>query len=345
MRDLKVEGILDRSRVQYTLGSIMIKAVVLNPRESRYQARVTTKQLDEETVELYVMAMRNGADFPAIVVNVRDDGRYDILGGYHRANAARRAGKDSIAAYVLRVDAPEADRICRILNTVEAVHGADRSERIAHARRLMAHQGYSMRRAADEVGVSLSVVSGAVRADAVRARLAKFMDPSALSETHLSMVEVVRLDTVLHALAYLIRDAKLGTDATRVILSDIGEARSEQDQLAAIASHRNSPLIQERMGHVKRGASVRDSNRPTRRVSTLLRGISLVNRQLVSYATPARMGVTEQELDAVRKEWGALARRMESFLGQTSVLPEGGGAGGDGGGATGPAVALAGRAG
>jgi ParB-like chromosome segregation protein Spo0J len=67
-------------------------------------APVNANRMDPATYDMLVQATMLGRDLQPILVVPRDDGRYDIVDGHHRRNAARDAGYEDILAVVRPLD-------------------------------------------------------------------------------------------------------------------------------------------------------------------------------------------------------------------------------------------------
>lgn len=83
---------------------------------SRFQPRVA---LSDEQVNKYAAAMRRGDTFPPIRV-ARVGSSLCVLDGFHRVEAARAIGRESIGAYITSMSEKEAMRVAISAN---ALHG------------------------------------------------------------------------------------------------------------------------------------------------------------------------------------------------------------------------------
>ncbi len=86
--------------------------------------------LDAAVVDEYAVAMACGAKFPLICVR-EVDGRYIVTDGFHRVAAAKRNGKNEIAAYVLSGGLANAYRDALKANTEHGLRRTDADERNA----------------------------------------------------------------------------------------------------------------------------------------------------------------------------------------------------------------------
>ena len=73
-------------------------------------------QLDENTVRMYERRIRSDEQLPAVVLR-DDNGRYQVIDGFHRLEAMRRCGIDEISGvYVVKIPAETVPELRRKLN-------------------------------------------------------------------------------------------------------------------------------------------------------------------------------------------------------------------------------------
>lgn len=151
MRDPKTEKLLDAELVDYEY----LEDVPLDWFDAdlslRNQARIDPP-LFPETVTQYVEAMRDGAEFPALVGYFQSDESIVLVDGNHRLHAHLKHGTEQIDVYV--VDAAP-DVIQALTYMANATHGRPPSdeERIQHGIHLK-DLGYSVKDAARVVAIS-----------------------------------------------------------------------------------------------------------------------------------------------------------------------------------------------
>lgn len=315
MRDYKVEHYLAEMGVSYEYRErVSVKSIHRDPQHSKYQARVLTVPLNQDTVDLYANAMRSGADFPAPVLAKRTDGTYDLLGGFHRMHAKVRASLQQTDAYVCDVAPVMADRIARALNTLEAVQGASKAERVAQAKRLMDLHGFSVSAAAREIGIGEALLAQEIRAISAQQRLTRAeVDVSALSTAHLSELAVIQNDHVLAALASAVVKGRIAAQPLRPVIAEIKTAHTEDDQLNVVRSFVGTPFVQERIALVNTGTVRNFSSH--RRSLHLFRAVNTANNILTRYPTPPLLGITDEELVHLRTDWTRLVTKMEALFG------------------------------
>ncbi len=331
MVDPKVEKHLKEAGVSFVYREeVPVKSIHRVPLRSTYQARVISAKLNSDTVDLYATSMRRGDDFPAPVLVYRTDKTYDILGGFHRVNAMHRAGRATTDAYVCDIGKVVADRVARTLNNLEAVQGSNKAERVAQARRLMELHGFSMVAAARDSGISEALLEVELRAIRAAKTLTSLgVDTAFLNTSHLAELARVPNDNVMALLATVASKARVGSMPLRPVIGEIRLARTELDQLNVVRSFEQTPLVQERLAIVATGTAHKATIR--RRSAALLGAMTTIRNVLQKYPTPPLLGVTQEELDWIRKEWAGISGKMETLLEspafardnhQTATVPE-----------------------
>jgi ParB/RepB/Spo0J family partition protein len=92
------------------------------------QLRRNPQYLTPKQMEALVQSIRRDGFLVPILVTPREDGKYDIISGNHRALAAEYAGLSKIPALIAELDARTAQRVAINLNTV---HGELSAETLA----------------------------------------------------------------------------------------------------------------------------------------------------------------------------------------------------------------------
>lgn len=122
--------------------------------------------IDTEVVARYTVALERGELFPAVLAVGPDaDGRHQILGGQHRAEAARAVKADALEVYLLDVDEADPGLLRRVAIEHNTRHGVPLSnpDRVRLALELIA-DGMARKQAAHIVGLSEPRISQAVAA-------------------------------------------------------------------------------------------------------------------------------------------------------------------------------------
>ncbi len=314
-REEKVERHLTAAGVRFEYREdVPVQSIKREVKGAAYQARMLTK-LNSDVLDLYASSYRRGDDLPAVVLvpSQKTSGMYDILGGFHRVNAMYQASKKTTDAYVCTVPRVVADRLARSLNTLESPIGSTKQERVAQAKQLITLHGLSIRAAAADQGISISLIEHDINADETTARLKDLgMEVNGLSTAHLSELHGVKNDHALVRLTDIVVRAKLGPHAIRPILAEIKTARTEQAMMDVVNSYADSKLVREQLDRVAGGQAVRYA--VTRRSTILFRALATASNALRKSPTPARLGVTESELLQLRRDWTILKDKMEAFL-------------------------------
>lgn len=113
----------------------------------------------EERVDLFAQLIQSGEELPAIEVIARENGKYLIADGVHRAHAALRAGRSEVEAVVIEPDLGESDFACAFRRALEtatktALPLTTAERRRAAVRLARDRPGISHREIARRVGVS-----------------------------------------------------------------------------------------------------------------------------------------------------------------------------------------------
>lgn len=184
--------------------------------------------LDEDKVEQYAEAMKNGDEFPAITVYPTKKG-YEVLGGMHRIEAAKRASLPAFDAYV--VDLQEDERTVELLQRVlNMYHGSgySKEERAMHGVRFVQAHGFSVEDAAKIVMVSVSMIKARVEAQEARRRAAEAGVPFIKSDTGIIELARIRNDELFKAAAKIASTARLTTAQIGEMSRQIREQSSEK---------------------------------------------------------------------------------------------------------------------
>ncbi len=124
--------------------------------------------LDEATVEEYAELMRAGVAFPPVRVFRSQGGTLWLAQGFHRAEAARRAGLTEIAAEVAAGERDDAAFDSACANAAHGLRRTNRDKRRAAEAALQLRPGWSDHSLAAALGVSQPFV-GKVRSQVITA--------------------------------------------------------------------------------------------------------------------------------------------------------------------------------
>ncbi len=204
----------------------------------RNQARA--ESLDKDVVDRYATAVRAGETFPPVVGFLKG-GKFQLIDGNHRDSAHRKAGADEI--WLIEVDGETPSELIYLL-TAEANtrHGAPTTtEWRAHQAVHLAALGFSQDTIAESLGVSKSVINGAIKADeaarrAVGLGLRRFSELRSSQQTRLSTITNDHVFKAVYDLA-IATDWSAGADFNKFV-SDVNRAKSEAEALRLVATRR-----------------------------------------------------------------------------------------------------------
>ena len=130
---------------------IPLDKLVLNP-----EIAARTK-VDEEHLNILMKSLREDGQLHPITVRPLPDGRYEIIDGLHRVEAAKRLGWKDIEANVISVDDLEAKFLALKANLVRRNLEPDQEGELVY--RIMVKHGLTERQVAERLGVSVEWVS------------------------------------------------------------------------------------------------------------------------------------------------------------------------------------------
>lgn len=205
------------------------------------QVRLIEHRAPATMVARYAEQMKAGAVFPAIVVN----DRYEVIDGNTRWQAAKKAGKDTIAAYICSgVTALQARSLSVELNQC---HGLSMSEEELYAFVVgVVQEGHSLdaKAYARMTGVRAGTLSRWVaQANFLkRARAVEIPDAhvTILSQSCQAALNPVRLTPVLRELTALAAASKMSATDVRQLVAMVNAAASESDALGLVRTEREN---------------------------------------------------------------------------------------------------------
>lgn len=205
-------------------------------RSLRNQARIT-QVLNDERVETYKEAMERGDRFPAVVAYLVD-GRYVLIDGNHRLEAAEQANKP-LSVYAIASDT-DPTTIIAMTYEANAKHGLPNSveDRQLHAVFLLRSGATSQENAAAALNLSKAQVSKAwakAKADE-RAHEAGLIERQWIGLPVAARLRLgaIRTDEGFNAMADLAIKANLTTDEIDRHVVDINRSRSAVGQKAIV---------------------------------------------------------------------------------------------------------------
>lgn len=236
-RSPATELLLERHGVTWThdpafdLWLIDIPASVTN--QARFEA------IDAPTVERYIEAVQDGADFPDIIVRTvtRDTGttKHVLVSGNHRTRAHLDAGVRHRGVYLIDCDDVAALELAYSENATHGLPPTD-PERISHAL-VLVEKGRTVADACRTVGIARGKVEAQVKSEAGTRRAARLGIPgefARLATSTQATLASVKEDRVFTHLVKTIERHGIGAGpagAQRLI----GDANSQPDATSAIA--------------------------------------------------------------------------------------------------------------
>jgi uncharacterized ParB-like nuclease family protein len=236
-RDVKripdLEEWLDERGIPWTLEPALRVEHVDAVASLANQARLV--QLNEPVVDQYAADMERGEKLPPIVV--RKAGRTLVaVGGNHRLAAARRAGIDTLAAYVIEVDDHQALLLSIEDNRRHGLPLTD-AERIHHAVALVngleGGRVHSAAEAAEICGIALAKLRNVLAADRARARCADLdLATGGMSLTTLAKLDSLGDDELFGAAVDAVATGAVLAKEVGDVVARLREAPSTKDALA-----------------------------------------------------------------------------------------------------------------
>lgn len=307
-RQIQVEAFLDiEGAAWHYAGWVKIDDVdIVNG--VNQQARFT--KFNKDNHDDYARVYRQGhPPMPPIVLFVMPSGKYGIIDGNHRINAAKSVNLNEIEAYVVDSNDPLLiERLRRAFNRLNGERVSSR-EAMAHAVHLVLYSGHSELAVAEELNLDKWSVYSAVRAARARQRIEKHgIDTTKMERSALERIQRIPLDSVLVPVARLIQRAQLPSDQASKLASAIMEKTSETDMLAVVAEWEQSlagRIAANRNGTIRPPAPVRASEH-------IMRGINTAVNQLGRFPRLPKQ-ISPDEWRRIQEAYLNLAERIETM--------------------------------
>jgi ParB-like chromosome segregation protein Spo0J len=313
-RDYRVESYLNNEGVSWSYVDELPLARIDVKRSLSNQARMGVT-LDESMVERYQIAMKDGASFPAIVVH--ESGlQYVIVTGNHRTQAALNIERSTFDAYVVRTsDVMVLERITRGINGIEGLPPS-KDELIAQAKYMVKRYGRPISEMARAYKLPTGTLERALHEDETRERIARMaMDPTGIPKSTLNRLSAIHNDAPLKVAVEAIRSHGLSEPMVGELIGQVRGARSEQEQVDAVAAFVERPDIARRRAETRNGTT---RVNPERRVA-FFRHVTALKNLLERYPTAEAMQFTDQDdVDRARAEWNDLNQQVGIFLTKAS---------------------------
>lgn len=241
IRDERVERWIESHGGSFELKDLPLSAID-RQKSARNQARF--KPINDETILLYGAAMEQGDEFPPIVVYAEKD-TYVVIDGNHRVEAASLTDAPRIWAYVVH-DPSEA--MVRIL-TYEAntKHGlpTTMAERLKQAVFLV-EMGATHKDAAQALHVPMGRLKNVMSQARAEKRLAVAGVPrwDRIGAFQKMRLDAIQSDVVFAEAARVVLAAKMNSQDTGALVTDINKQGNEAAQLARVAEERDRRKVE-----------------------------------------------------------------------------------------------------
>lgn len=205
----------------------------------RNQARIA-KPINEDQALLYSVAMENGDKFPPIVVYPANSG-FIVMDGNHRVAAFDLSGVTTAEAYV--VQRPSQTQVEAFTYEANTKHGLPTSlnDRMKQAIHLV-DRGMKVQDAARQLSLRENQLRSAIDAASAERRfeelgVKKF---DRLTGSARRRLDAIHSNVVLKAAAELALDSGMSVEDITSLAKKINATRNERDQLAVVASERET---------------------------------------------------------------------------------------------------------
>lgn len=217
------------------------------------QARL--RRIDEDTVERYAQAMRDGDEFPAVIAYTGPDG-FVFISGNHRFQAARKAERPTLDAYIVHTTDPfEIDVLTRGANQVEGL-APSRTEAFEHALYVARRYNRTLSEVARRFGLSHAALASYHQYAEASARLEMGGVPvSTFPRGTVRRLGQVRQRQPMLRLAKLASEAALTETEISDLVVAVNKLDSDQEQLAYLESVAAGPEMRQRIWAKQRGGA------------------------------------------------------------------------------------------
>lgn len=270
--------------------------------------RARLNPLDDERCEGILRSYEAGIPMPKIMVRKRGS-RYVIAGGNHRFNSLPKE-VTRISVHCIDCTDAEFERICRQLNTVVG-EGLTKQERIDDAIDAVERLGDPVKVAAEDYGISVSVLSAAIKQSRALKRL-EIINPrcrQVLTATHAKSIgELANNTNVLRAVATYIVDAKPTTNELKELTKKAREQTSEASQIKLFEDATATAV------------ALKTRSIPRKKRKNFLSGLGNLETVLKTGATWSSLEITEEEVASVRNRVERIKDLLNSLLRVNGLL-------------------------
>ncbi len=231
----------------------------------RNQARLLNP-IEDELVESYAQADRDGMDFPPLVLWRPGKGRYIPVDGNNRLAAYTRNRRKETDAYVLETqDVQVADRVTWTFNNAVNGKRLSKEECVAHAVSFVGKYSMSQEQAAKEWGVPLAAVRVAVRSNRLKDILAAHGVKKVPDDRNLERLGALESagEDVLVAAATVVVESGAGPKECDQLVKEVRAGRTHEAKIKAVDEFAQSEFIRQRQAET-RGGKIKPQVKPPR---------------------------------------------------------------------------------
>lgn len=322
IRDLPSEQLIRRLGAQWEYLARVPIGMINQTASLQNQARIG-ESVNQQTAQEYAAAMRNGADFPALVAFLLPDGTYVLAGGNHRLAAALAAERPTVDLYVLQVRDQGLRRLITMtLNMTNSVR-PKREDSLIQAVTWMNTYGKSATQAAYAWGLPVSAIWDYQRSVATRSRMRKLgFQTISLPKSHISAIASLTNDHVLKEVVSLDQTFRLSAIDLNQIIADVKANRTEEEQLDVVRRWSQREDLRER--RLTGGASAKSSRRTpiSRGRAEMMRLVNSLDRFVKRQETIGQCGLAvEDDYTHVNATLFAVLDRLEKLNEERNAVP------------------------
>lgn len=263
-----IEAMLAEYGIEWRYDDAIPLAEIDKDRSLRNNVR--TNPLIPENVDSMVMALKNGADLPPIIVT-REGKKYLVWSGNNRTAGHVGAGRKSIPGYVVpSTTPPEVLRMIAVEENRGGTWANSKAERLDHALDLFSTGKFTLKALAQRLDLSESEISAerSLRAGATRAdRLGVLKQWERINKGSRGKFEQIGLDEPYKAAIVLAADAGLKNDLVMELVNGIKAITEGVDEQLAYITRKREEWA-ERIAMVRAGANPDKSKGRTYDVKT-----------------------------------------------------------------------------
>jgi len=226
----------------------------------RNQARLL-QPLDEELVNIYAQHMKDGCEFPAVVLARTGKGLWIPVDGNQRLAALEKNGRKRTDAYLLDTkDAQVIDRLTWTFNNLVNGKRLTHDEALHHAVTFVRKYGHTIKQAAREWNINQWTLQTAVQAEDVQDVLTKEgirLTPSMNATKLQALNPLMKLgEDVVAKAGAVVNTSGVSVDEVKSLVAEVAAASTSEAKARVIDSFGKSDRVQTRRGITKNGTAV-----------------------------------------------------------------------------------------